>query len=272
MNDSDAISAVGRIAGEPLAGQHAVITGGTRGIGAAAADTLARLGAQLTLMGRDRKLLAERQAAIASAYGRRVETAVLDVTDAASVAAAFDAAAKHGAITILVNNAGVAGSAPFHRIGVDHWQTMIATNLTGTFLCAREAYPGMRERGYGRIVNVASTTGLRGFAYIAAYSASKHGVIGLTRSLAVEAAKTGVTVNAVCPGYTETDIVRTAIDNIVAKTGRTPEDVLKELVAGNPQGRLVQPWEVAETIAWLALPSSGAITGLAVPIAGGEVT
>jgi NAD(P)-dependent dehydrogenase (short-subunit alcohol dehydrogenase family) len=267
----DQPAAIGRIEGTPLIGQHAAITGAARGIGAAIADTLARLGADLTLMGRNRKLLDERRAELARVHGRRVEAAGLDVTDAGSVAAAFAAAAKHAPITILVNNAGIAGSAPFHRIGVDHWQTMIATNLTGTFLCTREAYPGMRERGYGRIINVASTTALRGYAYIAAYSASKHGVIGLTRSLAMEAAKTGVTVNAVCPGYTDTDIVRTSVDNIVAKTGRTPEAALEELIAGNPQGRLIEPWEVAETVAWLALPSSGSITGLAIPIAGGEV-
>jgi NAD(P)-dependent dehydrogenase (short-subunit alcohol dehydrogenase family) len=272
MDDPQSLAIHRRIGGTPLDGQHAVVTGATRGIGAAIADTLARLGAHLTLMGRNRKFLDERRAEIAAAHGRRVAVSELNVTDPGSVSAAFRAAAAQAPIDILVNNAGVAGSAPFHRLDLAHWNMMLATNLTGTYLCAGEVYPAMRERGYGRIVNVASTTGLRGYAYISAYSASKHGVVGLTRSLAMEAAKTGVTINAVCPGYTDTDIVRNSIDNIVAKTGRSPEAALKELVAGNPQGRLIQPYEVAEAVAWLVLPSSGSITGLAIPISGGEVT
>ena len=186
--------------------------------------------------------------------------------------AAFEAAAeKLGPVSILINNAGIAGSAAFHRMELAHWQSMIETNLTGTFLCTRAAYPAMREAKWGRIVNVASTAGLSGYAYIAAYAASKHGMIGLTRSLALEAAKTGVTVNAVCPGYTDTDIVRTTLDSIMEKTGRSEEEALAELTQLNPQGRLIQPAEVAETVAWLCLDSSASITGQSIVIAGGEI-
>ncbi len=258
----------GAIEGAQLAGRHAVVTGATRGIGWAIAETLAGLGADLTLMGRNEALLGERRQAL----GGATNALVCDVTDEASVEAAFAAAVEAGGeVSILINNAGAAASAPFHRMETAHWRDMIETNLTGAFLCTRQVYPAMRAAGWGRIVTVASTSGLKGYGYIAAYAASKHGVIGMTRSLALEAAKTGVTVNAVCPGFTDTDIVREAVDNIVDKTGRTAEEARAELAHHNPQGRLIQPWEVAEAVAWLCLPASGSITGQSIAVAGGEV-
>lgn len=252
----------------PLAGRHALITGGGRGIGAAVADSLARLGADLTLVGRDEAVLEARAARIRETAPGAVAAVVGDVNDEASMNAAFDRAEP---VSILINNAGIAESAPFARIDDGHWDRTVATNLTGTFRCMRIAYPAMAEAGWGRIVNVASTAGLKGYAYTVAYCASKHGVVGLTRALAMEAARTGVTVNAVCPGFTETEMAARAIANIVAKTGRGEEETLKELAGINPQGRLVQPGEVAETVAWLCLPSSSAITGQAIAIAGGEI-
>ena len=262
----------GKIAGRPLSGQHALVTGATRGIGAAIAETLGRLGADLTLIGRDRNGLDERAGEIAGASAVKVHVETADVSDPNIVGAAFtNTAAANGPVSILVNNAGSGKSAPFHKMDQELWDFMIGVNLTGTFVCTQAALGAMLEAGYGRIINVASTAGLTGYGYVSAYCAAKHGVVGLTRSLALETATKGVTVNAVCPGYTETDLVRETIDNIVAKTGRTEEDARAELASSNPQGRLVQPWEVAETVAWLALPASASITGQAIPIAGGEV-
>lgn len=257
---------------KPLAGRHAVVTGGGRGLGAAIADMLGRLGADVTVAGRTASVLDEQATAIAKRHGVRAAAEVIDVADEAAVEAGFARAAdRFGAPAILVNNAGVAASAPFHRTDLAMWQKVMGVDLTGVFLCTRQVLRGMTQSGWGRVVNVASTAGLKGYGYIAAYCAAKHGVIGLTRALAVETARTGVTVNAVCPGYAETDIVEDAIANIMAKTGRSRDEALAELTVHNPQGRLIQPREVAEAVAWLCLPGSGSITGQSIAVAGGEV-
>jgi NAD(P)-dependent dehydrogenase (short-subunit alcohol dehydrogenase family) len=262
----------GQITGNPLHGQHALVTGGTRGIGAAIAQKLGHLGADLTLVGRDLVALNERAGEIADASGVKVHVEKADVADAMEIQSAFTTAvAANGTVSILINNAGSGKSAPLHKMDQDLWDFMIGVNLTGTYLCTHAALSGMLEVGYGRIINVASTAGLTGYGYVSAYCAAKHGVIGLTRSLALETATKGITVNAVCPGYTETDLTRDTIDNIVEKTGRSEEEARAELASSNPQGRLVQPWEVAETVAWLALPSSASITGQSISISGGEV-
>ncbi len=251
----------------PLSGRHAVITGGGSGIGAAIADRLSVLGARLTLMARSE----ERLRAKAQALGEAQAVAV-DITDGDAVAAAFERARnRFGAVDILVNNAGLAEGIPFHKLDLATWRNIIDVNLTGTFLCCRTVVEDMRARKAGHIVNVASTAGLIGYAYVTAYAAAKHGVVGLTRALALELAKSGVTVNAVCPGYTETDIVKDAVANIIAKTGRSEAEARAELTACNPQGRLVQPEEVASAVAWLCLPEQRSMTGQAIAVAGGEV-
>ncbi len=256
----------------PLRGRHAVVTGASRGIGAAIAEKLAGLGADVTLMSRSAARLAEQAAALQHAHGGRAQGVAIDVANPDTIANAFaTAAGGFGAPHILVNNAGVATAAPLSKLDLQAWRQVIDVDLTGAFLCMREVAGAMTKAKDGRIVNVASTAGLTGYAYCAAYCAAKHGLIGLTRALARELARTGVTVNAVCPGYTDTDIVADAVANIVAKTGRTREQALAELTAHNPQGRLVAPQEVADAVAWLCLPSSGAITGQSIIVAGGEL-
>lgn len=196
---------------------------------------------------------------------------VMDVTDAPSVARAFvEARSALGPPLILVNNAGAAESASFQRTDPSLWQRMLDANVGGAYACTRAALPEMIEAGWGRVVNVASTAGLRGYPYAVAYCAAKHALVGLTRALAVEIARSGVTVNAVCPGYTETDLLANAAGEIVAKTGRSLESVRTELQKVNPQGRFVRADEVAAAVSWLCLPSSGAVTGVALPVAGGE--
>ncbi|KIL99026.1 D-beta-hydroxybutyrate dehydrogenase [Paramagnetospirillum magnetotacticum MS-1] len=251
---------------KPLAGRHALVTGGGRGIGAAIARQLLSLGAAVTITGRDKGRLEGAAAAMGC------HAVAMDVTDASAIQNGFALAAQaQGPITILVNNAGIAKAAPFAKTDLSLWDDILRTDLTGAFLSTQAALPQMLESGWGRVVNVASTAGLTGLAYCAAYCAAKHGLIGLTRALAVELASKPVTVNAVCPGYTETDIVEETISNIVAKTGRSREEALAGLVASNPQKRLIKPEEVAEAVAWLCLPGSSSITGQSIAVAGGEL-
>lgn len=253
-----------------LAGKHAVVTGASRGIGAVVATALARAGANVSLMGRDEAKLAEVSREIGA---ERSVPIVVDVAQAESVRAGFDKAReKFGPIQILINNAGQAVSAKFTDIDDALWNRILSVNVTGVFLCTRQALPDMQKAGSGRIVNIASIAGLRGGAYLSAYAASKHAVIGLTRSLALEVASKDITVNAVCPGYTDTDIVTQAIDRIMAKTGRTREEALGTLLATNPQRRLITPEEVAHTVLWLCNPGTESVTGQSIVLAGGEVS
>jgi NAD(P)-dependent dehydrogenase (short-subunit alcohol dehydrogenase family) len=252
----------------PLAGRHALVTGAGRGIGAAIAARLAAEGAKVTLVSRTRSQLE----ATAARLGAAAQCVCADIADPQSVVGAFEQAVRSfGPVDILVNNAGQAQSGPLHRAPEALWHTMIAVNLTGTYHCIRAALPAMFERKFGRVVNVASTAGLRGYPYVAAYCASKHGVIGLTRALALEVAERQVTVNAVCPGYTDTGIAADAIANIQKLTGRSAEQARAALTKSNPQGRLVQPDEVANAVAWLCVPGSESINGQSIAIAGGEV-
>jgi len=249
-----------------LGGKHAVVTGGGRGIGAAIARALAQHGATVTLMGRDRARLESRARELAA------QAVTVDIADADSVAAAFArATSAAGPVHILMNNAGAAASAPFVRTEVALWRQMLEVNLTGTYLCCKQVLPGMLDDGFGRVVNIASTAGLTGYPYVTAYCAAKHGVVGLTRALALETARRNVTVNAVCPGYTETDLLGDAIANIVRTTGKSEDEARAALLRRNPQGRLMQPEEVANAALWLCLPGAEAITGQAIAVAGGEL-
>jgi len=244
--------------------QHAVVTGGGSGIGAAIAKTLADAGAQVTLMGRNADKLQDKAMELGAVYQ------VVDVTSRDQVSTAFSAAAEQiGKIDILINNAGAAEATPFGKMDDELWDATIAVNLTGVYNCTKAAIGGMADAGYGRVINIASTAALTGYAYVSAYCAAKHGVVGLTRALALEYAKKAVTVNAVCPGYTNTEIVEQAIDKIVAATGRSRDEALAEMVKVNPQQRLVEPEEVASTVMWICQQES--ITGQSIAVAGGEV-
>ena len=245
---------------------HALVTGGGRGIGREIASGLARAGVTVTVLGRDRTTLDD-----AVANGAAHFALVADVADQAAVSAAVAQAAARQPIDILVANAGAAESAPFAKSDAALFQRMIDVNFMGVVHTIQAVLPSMRQRPYGRIVAVASTAGLKGYAYVSAYSAAKHAVVGLVRSLALELATTRVTVNAVCPGFTDTDLVAGSIENIMKKTGRSHEQAVAELAKHNPQGRLVSPAEVADTVLWLCGEGAGAITGQAIAVAGGEV-
>jgi 3-hydroxybutyrate dehydrogenase len=245
---------------------HALVTGGGRGIGREIAATLARAGATVTVLGRSRATLDE-----AIAAGTAHFASVADVADQAAIGAAIAQAASRQPIDILIANAGIAESAPFAKSDAALFRRMMDVDFMGVVHAIQATLPGMRDRPYGRIIAIASTAGLKGYAYASAYSAAKHAVVGLVRSLALELATTRVTVNAVCPGFTDTDLLSGSIDNIMNKTGRSREQAVADLANRNPQGRLVTPAEVADTVLWLCSEGAGAITGQAIAVAGGEV-
>ena len=249
-----------------IEGRHALVTGGGTGVGRAIALALAEAGASVTICGR-------REAPLAQAAGEhtRIAALVADVTDeAAMVRLHAEAEAARGPLDIVIANAGGAESGPAHRTSLVDWQRTLDLNLTGAFLTVKPALAGMTRRKAGRIVFVASTAGLKGYAYVAPYVAAKHGVVGLMRALAVETVKSGVTVNAVCPGFVETEMLVQSVQRIVETTGRSADEARASLAATNPQHRFIQPQEVAAAVLWLCSEAAGSVTGQALSISGGE--
>jgi NAD(P)-dependent dehydrogenase (short-subunit alcohol dehydrogenase family) len=247
---------------------HALVTGGGRGIGAAIARALDAAGATVSVLGRNE----EKLNGVRDSLTNKGLAIGCDVTDGPQVKSAITAIeAEAGPIDILVNNAGAAASTPFASMSRDVWDQMLSVNLTSVFCMTQAVIPGLQKRGSGRIINIASTAGLKGYAYVTAYTAAKHGVVGLTRALALELAQTAITVNAICPGYTDTELLAGAAANISAKTGQSTQDIIKQFAASNPQNRLISPTEVASAVVWLCSNEASGMTGQAISISGGEV-
>lgn len=250
-----------------LSGRHALVTGGGRGIGRAVAAALTAAGATVTVLGRQQAALDDTVAA-----GHAAGVIVADVTDAAAIEAGVKAAeAARGPFDILVANAGGVSTAPFGKTDPAQFQKLFDLNVMGIVHATRALLPGMVTRKFGRIVAVASTAGLKGYPYVSAYCTTKHAVVGLVRSLAVETARTGVTVNAICPGYTDTDLVRDSVAAVSEKTGKSQADVVAQYVKDVPMARLIKPEEVAAAVVYLCSAEAGAVTGTAMTVAGGEI-
>ncbi|RMF32998.1 MAG: SDR family oxidoreductase [Alphaproteobacteria bacterium] len=245
-----------------LGNRHVVVTGGGSGVGAETAQALARVGARVTIMGR-------RAAALRD---QGLPWQVCDVTDPPAVAAAFAAARDaQGPIHVVVANAGAAESVPFAKLRPEQLAATLAVNLAGVVHCWQAALADMRAAGWGRLIAIASTAGLKGYPYVAAYCAAKHGVVGLTRALALELAETGITVNAICPGFTETPLLERSLAEIVQKTGRSEADARAALLAANPQRRFLQPDEIAGAVLWLCSDAARSVNGHALSMSGGEI-
>ena len=254
-----------------LLGKHAIVTGGNRGIGAAIASALAGAGATVTIMGRDSAKLNDTATDIAQKHKVPVTTIECDVSEEKSVVAAFAAALDaHGPPYILVNNAGQAEAAKLADTSLELWNRLLGVNLTGTFLCTKQVVDAMTAAGGGRIINIASTAGLKGASRISAYCASKHGVIGFTRALAAETARTGVTVNAICPSYTESEMTDRTLSALADRRSTTKAGARELLERTIPIGRLIKPEEVAAAALYLCSAEAAAITGHAIAVDGGE--
>lgn len=252
---------------DDLTGRHAIVTGGGTGIGLAIARALAGAGAEVTITGRRGEVLEA-----AARDHARLHPLQMDVADEASISAGFEAArAAHGPITICVANAGIAEGRSLPKTSLEFWRRTMAINLDGAFLTMRAALPDMLEEGWGRVIGVSSIAGLRGLKGGAAYSASKHGMIGLIRTLSEDYLGSALTFNALCPGYVDTPIVSRNIDIISEKTGASPEDALKMMTSQNRHGRLIAPEEVAGLALWLCLPGAVSVNGQALEISGGQV-